>query len=175
MVEIFVVVKDGTDRYYLLKVEKRGFDVYCFPPHFGVHYSLHKSGEAHFQSEGETNKSRDELPVALITGDAGTFIHKGIRRQSLNRLGSASCIFAAIYMIDSLSKDFRKFDRSAGECFVIDTDSFSKNTSAVEIGVWAVPSRNKVSFEFNNRDIPVDLLYKVAQEEPQIWIYAKPV
>ena len=51
MIEIFIVIKDGTNQYYLLKVQRRGFDVYCFPPHLGVHYSLPESGEAHFQPD----------------------------------------------------------------------------------------------------------------------------
>ena len=57
---------------------------------------------------------------------------------------------------------------------MIDTDLLSKDTKLIEIGVWAVPDRNKVSFEFNNPNIPADLLYKVAHCEPQIWIYARP-
>jgi hypothetical protein len=174
MIEVFIVIKDGTDRYYLLKVVRRGFDVYCIPPDLGVHYSLHESGEAHFRSEGKAAKPGEEPPVALVEGEAGTPIGKGIIRAPLGELGRASGICTAIYSIDSLSHDFQKFNRSAVECFVIDTDLFSKDTRLVEIGVWAVPARNKVSFEFNNPNIPADLLYKVAQCEPQIWIYARP-
>ncbi len=174
MIEVFVVIKDGTHRYYLLKVQRRGFDVYCFPPHLGVHYSLHESGEAHFRSEGKASKPREELPVIMFDGEAGTPSGKGIIREHLVDLGRASCIYTTVYPIDSLSNDFQKFDRSAGECFVIDKDLFSKDTSLVEIGVWAVPARNKVSFEFNNPDISAGLLYKVVQCEPQIWIYARP-
>jgi len=174
MISVFIVIKDGTHRYYLLKVVRRGFDVYCIPPHLGVHYSLHESGEAHFRFEGKAEEPGEEPPVALVEGEAGTPIGKGIIRAPLGELGRASCICTALYPIDSLSNDFRKFDRSAGECFVIDTDLFSKDTSFVEIGVWAVPDRNKVSFEFNNPDILADLLYKVAHGDPQIWIYARP-
>ena len=174
MIEVFIVIKDGTVRYYLLKVIRRGFDVYCIPPHLGVHYSLHESGEAHFQSEGEASKPREELPVIMFDGEAGTPSGKGIIREHLVDLGRASCIYTTVYPIDSLSNDFRKFNRRAGECFVIDKGLFSEDTSLIEIGVWAVPARNKVSFEFNNRNIPANLLYKVAQCEPQIWIYARP-
>jgi len=55
-----------------------------------------------------------------------------------------------------------------------DAQLFPKGIRAVEVGVWAAPVRNKVSFEFNNPNIPADLLYKVAYCEPQIWIYARP-
>ena len=174
MIEIFIVINDGTHRYYLLKVVRRGFDVYCIPPDLGVHYSLHESGESHFRSEGKAAKPGEEPPVALVMGEAGTPIGKGIIRAPLGNLGCASGICTAIFSIDSLSHDFRKFDRSAGECFVIDTELFSKDIRGVEVGVWAVPDRNKVSFEFNNPNIPASLLYKVAQCEPQIWIYARP-
>ena len=168
------MIKDGTDRYYLLKVIRRGFDVYCIPPRLGVHYSLHESGEAHFRSEGKASKPREELPVIMFDGEAGTPTGKGIIREHLVGLGRASCIYTSVYSIDSLSNDFQKFSRSAGECFVIDKGLFSEDTSLIEIGVWAVPDRNKVSFEFNNPNIPADLLYKVAHCEPQIWIYARP-
>jgi len=174
VIEVFVVIKDGTHRYYLLKVQRRGFDVYCFPPHLGVHYSLHESGESHFRFEGKAAKPGEEPPVVLVMGEAGTPIGKGIIRARLDNLGQASGICTAIFSIDSLSHDFRKFNRSARECFVIDTEPFSKDTKGVEVGVWAVPDRNKISFEFNNPNIPADLLYKLAQCEPQIWIYARP-
>jgi hypothetical protein len=174
MIEVFIVIKDGTHRYYLLKVVRRGFDVYCIPPHLGVHYSLHESGEAHFRSEEKASKPRVELPVIMSDGEAGTPSGEGIIREHLVDLGHASCIYTTIYPIDSLNNDFPKFNRSTGECFVIDKDLFSKNIRFIEIGVWAVPARNEVSFEFNNPNISADLLYKVAQCEPQIWIYARP-
>lgn len=62
-----------------------------------------------------------------------------------------------------------------GECFVIDKKLFPKDNRGVEVGIWAVPERNRISFEFNNQDIPEKLLYKVIQCEPQIWIYARPL
>ena len=174
MIKVFIIIKDGAYRYYLLKVERRGFDVYCFLPDLGVHHSLHCSGESHFRYEGKAAKPGEEPPVALVMGEAGTPIKNGIRSVSLRGLGRASGICTAIFSIASLGHDFWKFNRSVGECFVIDTELFSKDTKAVEVGVWAVPDRNKVSFEFNNPNIPANLLYKVAQCEPQIWIYARP-
>ena len=109
---MFIVIKDGTDRYYLLKVIRRGFDVYCIPPYLGVHYSLHGSGESHFRYEEKAAKSGEEPPVALVMGEAGTPIGKGIIRAPLGDLGCASGICTAIFSIDSLSQDFRKFNRS---------------------------------------------------------------
>jgi hypothetical protein len=173
-IEIYVAIKDGIHRYYLLKVERSGFDIYCFPHHLGVHYSLHESGVSHFRFEDKAAKPGEELPMALLMGEAGTPIGKGIMCASLRELGRASCICTAIFSIDSVGHDFRKFDRSVGECFVIDKDLLPKDTISVEVGVWAVPARNMASFEFNNPDISADLLFKVAQCDPQIWIYARP-
>lgn len=168
------MIREGAHRYYLLKVVRRGLDIYCIPPHLGVHYSLHESGKAHFRSEGKASKPREELPVIMFDGEAGRPSGKGIIREHLVDLGRASCIYTTVYPIDSLSNDFQKFTRSAGECFVIDKGLFSKDTKLIKIGVWAVPARNRVSFEFNNPKIPAELLYKVAHCEPQIWIYARP-
>lgn len=177
-IEVFVVIDDGTDLYYLLKVQRRGFDVYCYPPHFGAHYSLHESGEAHLRSEKQGAKLREELPVILMDGDVGTPFRRGdvegIIRETLCDIGRASGIFTTAYSISSLSSDYHKFDRSPKECFVIDARLFAKDISLVEIGVWAVPERNKVSFDQNIPNIPDALLYKVVQCEPQIWIYARP-
>ncbi len=65
--EIYVVIDDGTNRYYLLKVERRGLDVYCFPPHLGMHVSVHASGEIHFTDE-EGPGNGDAIAVALLMG-----------------------------------------------------------------------------------------------------------
>ena len=78
MIEIFIVIKDGIHQYYLMKVIRRGFDVYCIPPHLGIHYTVHESGEAHFRSEGKTKKPRKELPVIMFDGEAGEPSGKGI-------------------------------------------------------------------------------------------------
>ena len=107
MISVFVVIKDGTDRYYLLKVVRHGLDIYCIPPHLGVHYSLHESGEAHFRFEGKAAEPGEEPPVALVEGEAGTPIGRGIIRAPIGGLGRASGICTAIYSIDSLSHDFR--------------------------------------------------------------------
>jgi hypothetical protein len=174
MIKVFIVIKDGGCRYYLLKVERRDFDVYCFLPDLGVHYSLHESGESHFRYEGKPAKPGEEPPVALSIGEAGTPIKNGVRSISLRGLGRAVCICNALISIVSLSNDFRGFDRSAEECFVIDKDLLPKDVELIGVGVWAVPTRNMASFEFNNPNIPANLLYKVAQCEPQIWICALP-
>ena len=173
-VELFIVIKEGTDKYYLLKVVRRGFDVYCFTPGSGIHYSRHKSGEAHFQSEEKAPKSGDELPIMMMDGEAGSRKGKGFQHKTLDNLGVASGIFNIIYSIDSLNEEYRKFSRRARECFVIDKDLLPKDTSLLHVGIWAVPARNKSSFEFNNRNINADLLYKTDTCEPQIWVFARP-
>lgn len=175
LIEVFIVIDDRSCQYYLLKVIRRGFDVYCIPPHLGVHYSLHASGESHFRQEGRSAKSRDGAPVALVMGEAGTPFGKGIVRASLSDLGRASGICSGVFLINSLSQDFQTFSRSEAERFVIDAGLFQKNIREVEVGIWAVPTRNEASFEFLNPDVPAALLYKVACCEPQIWIYARPV
>ena len=159
MLEIFVVIKDDVSLYYLLKVIRDGFDIYVIPPHLGIHYTLHESGKSHFRYEGEAVKTRNELPLALM-GGAGEYTAKGFTCMSLRELGSAVNISNAIFSINSLSDDFRKFNRSLEKCFVIDKGLFPENNEGVMVGVWAVPERNKVSFEFNNPDISEKLLYK---------------
>lgn len=168
------MIKDGNDQYYLLKMVRHGFDVYCIPPYLGVHYSLHESGESHFRREEKPVKSRYESPVALVMGEAGRPSNKGIICAPLSDLGRAAGICSAVFSIDSLSQDFQTFNRSGVECFVIDKDLFSRDIKLIETGVWAVPARNKVSFEFNNPDIPENLLYRITSCEPQIWLYARP-
>jgi len=157
-----------------MKVLRKEFDVYCIPPNLGVHYSLHQSGESHFRYEEKAAKPGEEPPLALLMGEAGTPVGKGIMRSPLIYQGRACGICTAIFSIVSLSEDFRKFNRSPSECFVIDIGMFPKGTCGVEVGIWAVPTRNQISFEFNNREINADLLFKVASCEPQIWIYARP-
>jgi len=174
MIEIFIVIKEGDHQYYLLKVQRCGFDIYCIPPALGLHYSLHESGESHFKSEGKSKKPREELPVALLMGEAGTPTKNGVRSISLRGLGRAACICNALFPTSSLSHDFRKFDQRLDACFVIDTELFPKDIKGVQVGIWAVPARNKASFESNYPTFPKDFLYKVTQCEPQIWIYACP-
>jgi len=168
------VIKDDHNQYYLLKVVRHGFDVYCIPPHLGVHYSLHESGKSHFRHEGTSAKSRDGIPVALVMGEAGTPSSEGVICAPLRHLGRASGICSAVFSIDSLSQDFQTFNRSGVECFVVNKDLFSKDIKFIEIGIWAVPARNKISFEFNNPDILENLLYRVTSCEPQIWVYVRP-
>jgi len=175
MIEIFVVIVDSAYRYYLLKVQRHGFDVYCFPPHLGMHISLHESGESHFRFEEAAGETGEEPPVVLTLGEAGKPVDGGIVCAPLKNLGRAAGICTAHYPIDSLNNDFQKFNRKLKECFIIDKNSPSiKDVRGIEVGVWAVPDRNKVSFAFNNPNVPEDLLYKVTQCEPQIWIYAQP-
>ena len=174
MVEVFVAIADGTHQYYLLKIQRRGFDVYCFPPHLGIHFSLHESGVSHFRFEEKAGGTGREPPVVLLGGEAGKPIGSGIIGESLNELGRAEDICTALYPIDSLGEDFQEFNRKPKELSVINKGLFSKDIDFIEIGVCAVPARNEISFEFYHPNISADLLYKVSQCEPQIWIYAKP-
>ena len=175
MTETYIVIKEGSYQYYLAKVVRRGFDVYCFIPNLGAHHSLHLSGEAHFRHEAKVAKPGEEPPVALMMGEAGTLIKNGIRSTSLDGLGRAIGICTAIFSITSLIHDFREFKRSRAECFIIDEAILPEDTEAVQVGIWAVPARNEAGFEFNNPGIPEDLLYKITQFEPQVWIYVRPL
>ena len=175
MTEVFIVIKHGIDQYYLMKILRRGLDFYCIPPHLGMHYSVHESGVAHFRFEGRTTEVGVEPPVILVEGEAGIPFANGIIRSPLGGLGRASCICTAIFPLDSLNVDYARFNRSTKNSFVVDTDTLPRDTVFVEIGVWVVPTRNEVSFNFNNPNIITSLLYKIADCEPQIWIYAKPL
>lgn len=175
MLEIFVVMKKGTSCYYLFKVVRQGFDVYCIPPHLGVHFSLHQSGRSHFTfDERTTSVAGEEPPLALVMGEAGKIVGQDIIRLSLGSAGRASCICTAVLSITSVSQDFVEFHRNPEKCFLIDAGLFPPSAEDLELGVWAVPVRNPAAFEFNNRGIPASMLYKATEWEPQIWIYARP-
>jgi hypothetical protein len=173
MIEVFVVIKDGTKQYYLLKIQMRYLDVYCIPPYLGAHFSLHTSGKSHIKIEDNAGESEKEPPVVLQSGEAGKCIDNNIICASLRDIGRAAGICTAHYPIDSLGSDFQEFNRKPKECFVIDKKLYFRDVRGIEIGVWAVPERNKSSFEFNNSGISKGLLHKVTKCEPQIWIYAR--
>jgi hypothetical protein len=113
-------------------------EVFIIPPHLGVHYSLHESGESHFRHEKKPATVGEEPPVFLVMGEAGTPMGNNIIRESLRDLGHASGICTAIFSVDSLSQDFRKYNRSAEKCFLIDIELFPKGTREVEVGVWSL-------------------------------------
>jgi hypothetical protein len=169
-----VVLKDDTYSYHLLEIKRSDLEVLCFLPHSGIHSTLHESGESHIKLERGARKSPKELPVAMGLGEAGEFCGTGIKVESLHDLTSASCICTPIYSINSLREDFPKFNRSPEKCFVIDKGLLPVGSKSLLIQVWAVPSRNLISFEFHNPNIPKALLYKVAICEPQIWIFGQP-
>ena len=154
MIEIFIVIKEGDHQYYLLKVQRRGFDIYCIPPALGLHYSLHESGESHFKSEGKSKKPREELPVALLMGEAGTPTKNGVRSISLRGLGRAACICNALFPTSSLSHDFRKFDQRLDACFEIDTELFPKDIKGVQVGIWAVSQGTKLASNLTIQPFP---------------------
>jgi hypothetical protein len=170
--EIFVVVTDGIQKYYLMKIVRRDSDVYCFHPNLGVHFSLHKTGTSHFRYESKPKKNIPQPAVVLVMGEAGIFMGKDVIRASVDEIGVASGICTAIYSVTSIKQDLKKFNRNVDKCFMIDMRLFPKDISIIQVGIWAVPSRNKISFEFNNPGVRDDLLYKVECCEPQIWIYA---
>ena len=172
--EVFVVVKDGCDLYYLLKVQRRGFDLYCFSPHLGAHYSLHESGEFHTTPDRMPEEGPEPPPV-IVMSTVGVRNADGIWHTPFaDNPDQAYSMFSAIYPIDSLSGDFTRFTRRPKELFVIDKDLFAKGTEWIMVDVWAVPDNNKLIFKYNNPDIPEGLMYKVADVEPQLWVYAKP-
>ena len=174
-IDVRVLLKHGPHLYNLMKVERRGLDAYFFVPGLGLHYSVHKSGEAHFRKERTKRKAATEQPpVALVEGEAGIRVDENTIRTPIGGLGRADWICTLICPIDSPATDFREFNRSAEGCFVIDLDALPAEVSALEVGAWTVPERNEASFHFNNRDVPPDLLYKVESIEPQIWVYAQP-
>ena len=175
-----VLLKEDTERYRLLIVERRGFDVYCFIPKLGMHYSFHKSGKIHFQREEKVPTPEEQPPVVVISS-TGTPIYTdsqegspiGFQCNSIRGLGVSEAIFTAIFSIESPSQDYQKFNRDTKECFTIDKDLLPPNTHMIQIGVWAVPTRNPCSFQHDHPSIPAHLLYKVEYCEPQIWIYAE--
>ena len=85
--EIYVLIDDGINRYYLLKVVRRGIDGYCFPPYIGIHFSVHASGRSHFTYEKALGQNRDQIPVALMSGEAGAMIGGDIVRAPLSNEG----------------------------------------------------------------------------------------
>ena len=175
-IEIRVVIRNGTDQYYLLKVVREGFDVYCIVPRLGAHHSLHESGVSHLRGEGRNVDPEKQPPVAMVSGSAGVKQGDDFVVASLKTLDRAAGICTVIYsLIDSLSEsDYRRFNRPAEGCFVIDAKAFPENSSGLVVGVWAVPERGEAGFKFNNPDIPGSMLFKADQCEPQIWIYARP-
>lgn len=173
-IEFRILIKDGGDYYYILKVEHRDSETLCFYPDAGFHFTEHKSGEAHIQAERNKKGATKGIPIAITTGSAGERFGMGFRHETPKDLGVGYSITDLLVPLDSLHSEFRKYNRSVEECFVINKDLFPEDTSLVHIGIWYVPSRNKASFEFNNPDIPEYLLYKVAQCEPQIWAFAAP-
>jgi hypothetical protein len=174
MIEIIITINDGNHQYYLLKIKRHDLEIFCFHPYLGMHFTLHKEGESHLKIEKEKTKIK-ESSVVLMAGEAGKPINSGIIVASLKDIKRASGICIAHFPINSLDLDFIKYNKKQKDCFDINKNLSSiKNAKGIEIGIWVVPQNNKSSFEFNNPDIDSNLLYKVACDEPQLWIYAKP-
>jgi len=173
-IEFRILIKDGCDYYYILKVEHHDSETLCFYPDAGFHFTEHKSGEAHIRVEKNRKRATEGIPIAITTGSAGEPFGKGFRHMTPKALGVGCSITDLLVPLDSLLSEFRKYNQSVEECFVVNKDLCPKDTSLVHIGLCYVPSRNKASFEFNNPDIPEYLLYRVDRCEPQIWAFAVP-
>jgi hypothetical protein len=113
------------------------------------------------------------MPIALIMGEAGTINGDNIITTPLKDMGRASNICNAIFSTEALQIDFQTFNKVRSECFMIDKALFSGDVNGIMVGVWAVPERNKASFEYSNPNIAACLLHKVVYCEPQIWIFAR--
>ena len=170
-IEFRVLIKDGVNYYYILKVEHRNSETFCFFPDAGFHFTEHKSGEAHIQAEKNEERPAKGIPIAITTGSAGQPCGSGFRHETPEDLGVADLITDLIVPLNSLDPDHQKYNRSIEGCFIIDNVLLPEDSNFVHIGLWYVPSRNEASFEF---DIPEYLLHKVIQCEPQIWIFAEP-
>jgi hypothetical protein len=172
-IEFRVLIKDRDSYYYILKVEHRDSETFCFFPDAAFHFTEHQSGEAHIQAERNEERPAKGIPIVITTGSAGQPCGSGFRHETPKDLGVAYLITDFLVPLDSLDSEFRKYHRSVVECFIIDRALLPDNTSLVHIELWYVPSRNKASFWFNNKDIPERLLYRVTQCEPQIWAFAE--
>jgi hypothetical protein len=174
-VEFRVLIKDGDSYYYVLKVESRDSETFCFLPDAGFHFTEHQSGEAHIQAEKNEGKPAKGIPIGITTGGAGSPCGSGFKHEAPRDLGSSSLITDLLVPLASLDSEYQRYHRNVEGCFIIDKALLPNNTSLVHIGLWHVPSRNEASFWFNNKDISERLLYKVTKCEPQIWACAEPV
>ena len=133
-----------------------------------MHVSVHASGVIHFtQEEGRGNG--DQIAIALMMGQAGVMKGKGIVGTPLSDEGPAVKICSAIYPITDLADDFRTFERTRENVFVIDASKFSEGVTGIVIGVWGVPRRNQDQFWWNNRSISEEMVFK-SPGTPPIWI-----
>jgi hypothetical protein len=173
-IEFRVLIKDGDSYYYILKVEHRNSETFCFIPDAAFHFTEHQSGEAHIQTEKNEERPAKGIPIGITTGGAGQPYGSGFRHEIPEDLGVARSVTDFFVPLNSLDSEFQKYHRNVEGCFIIDRALLPDNTNLLHIGLWYVPSRNKASFEFNNKDMPECLLHKVTQCEPQIWAFAKP-
>lgn len=176
--DIYVVMQDGTRRYYLMKVQRRDNDVYCFAPGSGVHLSRHSRHDppvSHFRPDVEPGDTGTASSVVLMPGEAGRFVGDDIISSPLtDDLGVSTGICHAICThINRLSDNYREFTKTGKPCFVIDRAWLPADAGMVTIGVSAVPGRNTKSFQSDHPNVPPQLLFKVAAPEPQIWICAE--
>ena len=88
-------------------------------------------------------------------------------------MGREEAIFTAVFFVCTLDDDYKLYTRNIAKHFVIDTAGFEHDFEGIQISVWAVSSRNPISFRFNGPLVSPSLLYKVTDTEAQSWVYAK--
>ena len=167
----YVVIEENNIQFYLLKIQRRGYDVYCFPPDLGAHVSLHESGQSNITYDSSNS---EPAPMTLMQDEAGISKGRGIEAESIKDIGRSTCICVALIDVGSLATEYREFNRTTRNSFVIDKETALGDSAWLEIGVWAVPARNEISFTFNNPQVLDHQIYKLQDVEPQLWIYAKP-
>ena len=174
--EVAVAVQDGKSLYHVLKISRRGDDIYCIPPHSGLHYSLHESGKGHFRPDSRgKGDSKEAPPIILMEGEAGTPSGDGIIRSPLSYAGRALCVCTYMIPISDLANGFRELKPKYKKRCVFDKSWWPEDTTWIRGGVWAVPENNEPSFYQSEPSIAENMLYKVADIEPQIWIFALPI
>lgn len=171
--ELPILLRNGEETFYLMKVIRRGFDVYCVGPNAGFHHSQHASGISQFTSENRAKPVDSQPPIAMQSGSAGTPAGRGFQSNSLRDLGRSISLVRTILAIDDPKSDYRTSNRKTDTCFVVNFDDLPGEPTTLELGVWAVPTRNQSGFHQNNPNVDPRLLYKVDHVEPQIWVFAE--
>ncbi len=175
---INVVLKDGADYYYVCKVIRKDFNVYCIPPYLGIDLSLHKTYIPPSRMRPVFNDFQKNSSVVIAAGEEGIALNYRIVRVPLRNIKEACCICAVVIPIDEPINDFEKYTRSLTGCYIVDKNHYRippvSSLTMIEIGVWAVPSGNQASFKQKRPGVIENSLYKIKGFEPQIWMYACP-
>ena len=172
-----VVVRDEGQLFRLLKVERRGDDIYGFIPGLGQHYSQHASGQTHFRKE--VGRGTTVQPPVIVMSGVGEPTSEGIRVASgthMRDFGRADAVFTVWFAWSTPKEDYPPFrNRSAEHSVQLDRGSFAPATEMIEIGVWTVSPRNKPSFYAPGGPASrpdFRLLFVDEAFDPQTWVYA---